>query len=346
MRSASLLILLFLTASAYGNPAPEAKATDAEIREAIANLDHAQYKVRSQAVKKLLALGTAAIEPLRQAAETGSIETADRAIKIILELTVNGSDEASRTGREALQRLIKAKGPAREQARDALARIRNQAVDQMEQLGARFHFIDDRIRAVYFDNVERLDKVLPLLREIPEIEEISLSTKKFGDAQMHHLLPLKNLKWLNLFESDVGDESLKLLKNFPDLESIPMGHTRVTDAGLAHLVGLKKLDYLGLRGNAVTDAGLIHVAKITSLTSLTLQETKITDAGIGRLTALEKLSNVRLQNTALTDEGLLKLRDMESLTRLDLTGSKVTAAGAEAMRQSNSSIVIILREGD
>ena len=77
-------------------------------------------------------------------------------------------------------------------------------MDRMQKAGASFQFDGDTVRAVYLDSVADLQSVLPLLREFPELTEVSVSTKKFGDAEFPALLPLKNLKWLNLFESNIG----------------------------------------------------------------------------------------------------------------------------------------------
>jgi hypothetical protein len=244
-------------ASAAPIPAPPPPSE--EIRDAIRDLDDPQYRVRSQAAKQLLGAGQAAVAPLLKAAESGTVETADRAVKILQELAFNSSEQTMTSARDALHALAKSKSSAREQAREILNRYRNQVLDKMQQAGARFQFSDNKARAVYLNGVEDLKAVLPLLREFPELEEVSVETKKFGDDEMKYLLPLKNLRWLNLYTSNIGDEGLKHLKNFPKLESIPMGSTRVTDEGLKHLADLTQLEYVGLRANNVTDAGLVHL---------------------------------------------------------------------------------------
>jgi hypothetical protein len=346
MHQHGIACLLVLFASfALAAPAPAA-ATSEEIRLAIRDLDDEQFKVRTVAARKLIAAGKSAIEPLVQAADAASIATADRAVKLLGELAFKGTEETAAPARDALHRLAKSKSQVHEQAQEILKRYRGLVMDQMQKAGIRLQFDDFNVRAIYLDDVEDLKLVLPLLREFPEIEEISASTKKFGDAEFKHLLPLQSLKWINLYESNVGDESMKLLKNFPDLESIPMGRTRVTDDGLKYIGELTGLDYLGLRGNNISDAGLSHLKKLTKLTGLTLQETKITDAGLILLKDLTKLNHLRLQSTAIGDDGLKQLYPLKSLRRIDLEGTKVSAKGVESLRKAIPEAVVVVREGE
>jgi hypothetical protein len=344
-RGIACFLVLFGSSSALANPAPR-QATTEEIRLAIRDLDDEQFRVRSVAARKLLAAGKNSIEPLVEAANAASIATADRAVKILEELAFNGGEDTAVPARDALHRLARSKSQVREQAHEILKRQRGIVMDKMQKAGATFQFDDDKVRAIYLNSVLDFKSILPLLREFPEVEEISASTKKFGDAEFKNLLPLKNLKWINLFDSNIGDESLKLLKDFPKLESIPMGHTRVTDDGLKYVGELTGLDYLGLRGNNITDAGLVHLKKLTKLTGLTLQETKVTDAGLIRLKDLSSLQNLRLQSTVISDEGLKQLHPLKSLRRVDLDGTKVTAKGVEDLRKAIPEAVVTMRDDE
>jgi hypothetical protein len=327
-----------------GNPAPNTLPTNEEIRDAVSKLDHDDYRVRSQAAKRLLNAGKDSIAPLAKVAESGSIEAVDRAMKILAELSFNSNEATMAAAREALHKLAKTDGKSSDQARAILQQHRSKIMDRMQEAGATFQFDGDKVRAVYLDRVEELKAALPLLRELPELEEVSISNKQFDDTGMKHLLPLKNLKWLNLYQSSIGDESLKLLKNFPKLESIPMGGTKVTDAGLIHVADLTQLEYLGLRGNNVTDRGLVHLKKLTNLTGLTLQETKVTDAGLVHLQTLKSLNYLRLQSTAITDAGLEHLKDLKDLRRLDASNTKITQKGAEKLQAAIPGLTVATKE--
>ena len=342
MRSILVAVALFVQLPrAECAPAPSAPPFSEELREALRNLDHPRYRVRSLAAKKLLEAGLIAIAPLAEVARRGSIESADRAMKILQELAFNGGEEARAGAHAVLHQLAESKTQAREPAREILKLYRAQVMDRMQLAGAAFQFDDDKVRAVYLNQVQDLKSVLPLLREFPEIEEVSVENKKFGDQEMKHLLPLRNLRWLNLFESNIGDEGLKHLKNFPKLESIPMGHTRVTDEGLKQLAELTQLQYVGLRGDDVTDAGLVHLKKLTNLTGLTLGETKVTGAGFVHLKAMANLHDLRLYSAPITDDGLVHLHGLQSLRRIELQKTKVTANGMRRLRELIPELMIV-----
>lgn len=341
----SVVLALACSPCVWADPAPKSPSSE-EIRLAIRDLDDEQFKVRATAARKLIAAGKLAIEPLVHAADAASLATADRAVKILEELAFKGGEETAVPARDALHRLAKSKTQVREQAQDILKRHRGAVIDQMQKSGATFQMEDDKVRAIYLDSVQDFKPIMPLLREFPELEEFSASNKKFGDAEFKYLLPLKKIKWINLFDSNIGDETLKLLKNFPDLESIPMGRTRITDDGLKYVGELTGLEYLGLRGNNITDAGLVHLKKLTNLTGLTLQETKVTDTGLKLLSHMTKLENLRLQSTAIGDEGLKLLHPIKSLRRVDLEGTKVTAKGADDLRKAIPEAAVVLRESE
>ena len=326
------------------HPASSNSPSREDLQEAVRDLDHEQYKVRIAAARKLLSAGKAAIEPLVKAARTGSAETADRAVKILQDLAFNSNEETMMLGREAMRKLAASNSPVRDVVQAILQQQRGKVMDRMQEAGVIFQMEDDRVRAIYLDRVENLAEQLPLLREFPELTEISISNKKFGDAQMKNLLPLKRLKWLNLFQSSIGDEALKQLKNFPALESLPIGGTKITDAGLVQIGELTQLEYLGLRGNRITDAGLIHLKKMTSLTGLTLQETKVTDGGLEHLQALKKMEHLRMQKTAITDAGLEKLKGLKSLRRIDAADTQVTPAGAEKLQEAIPGLTVATHE--
>lgn len=111
-------------------------------------------------------------------------------------------------------------------------------------------------------------KVFPLLKDIANLQELSLPGVPIEDGDLANIAGLVNLHVLHLEK------------------------TPVTDAGLAHLKGLKNLTYLNIYGTPVTDAGLPNLNGLTNLKTLYVFETKITDAGIGTLK--QALPNVRV----------------------------------------------------
>ena len=123
-------------------------------------------------------------------------------------------------------------------------------------------------------------KVFPLLKEVANLQELSLPGVPIEDADLANIAGLVNLRVLHLEK------------------------TPVTDAGLAHLKGLKNLTYLNIYGTPVTDAGLPQLNGLTNLKSLYVFESKVTDAGIATLK--QALPNVRVVK-GWTAEDIAKL---------------------------------------
>ena len=113
-------------------------------------------------------------------------------------------------------------------------------------------------------------KVFPLLKDVANLQELSLPGVPIEDADLANIAGLVNLRVLHLEK------------------------TPVTDAGLAHVKGLKNLKYLNIYGTQITDAGLAQLNPLTNLASLYVFETKVTDAGIAALKqALPKVNVVK-----------------------------------------------------
>lgn len=345
MRFSSLALVLLLVPPCVAAPStePADPKPSQVVLDAVRDLDSPQYKVRAAALRQLLDAGTEAIAPLVEAAATGSPEVVDSALKVLQELMFNREDKTATAAREALKKLARGKGPTRTQARAILRQFQDRVKDRLLAAGATFEPNGDQLRAITLDTVQDLAAVLPLLREFPELEEVSLSNKKFDDAGMRHLLPLKELRSLNLYRSSIGDEALKLFKEFPKLEWVPMGETKVTDAGLVHIAELTQLEYVGLRGNNVTDAGLVHLKKLTNLTGLYLGETKVTDAGLDHLQGMTQMQSLRLHDIPITDAGLEKLHGMKHLRYVYLDKTKVTAQGIERLKEAIPGVQTISR---
>ncbi|HZN41784.1 MAG TPA: C45 family autoproteolytic acyltransferase/hydrolase [Planctomycetota bacterium] len=191
----------------------------------------------------------------------------------------------------------------------------------------------ERVVGVGLEKATRLDTVLPLLSQLPDLEELNLGNVALTDANVRALQGLSKLQSLGFMGAPIGDEALAVVKTLPALRVLNISATKVTDAGLAHLRELTALQYLGLKGTGITDAGLVHVASLTGLGNLNLADTKVTDAGLERLAGLTRLESLNLSNDDVTDAGLAKLGRLIGLAGLNLTGTKVTDAGLVHLRQ-------------
>jgi hypothetical protein len=190
-----------------------------------------------------------------------------------------------------------------------------------------------RIVGVGLDKATKLETVLPLLTQLPDLKVLNLGNPNVTDANVRALQGLPKLHSLGLMGAPIGDTALAVMKTFPALRVLNLVGTKVTDAGLVHLRDLTALEYLGLKGTAVTDAGLVHLKNLTGLTSLNLADTKVSDAGLVHLAGMTRLESLNLSNDNVTDAGLEHLGRLPGLAGLNVTGTKVTDAGLVHLKQ-------------
>jgi penicillin V acylase-like amidase (Ntn superfamily) len=174
--------------------------------------------------------------------------------------------------------------------------------------GAKVELQGDRVVRVLLDRTTKIGPLLPLLKKLPDLEELAIHSRKMDDAGMAALQGLPKLSLLNLTLSSVGDDGLRVVATLPRLRSLYLGATKVTDAGLAHLKDLTQLEVLIFRDTAVTDAGVSHLAGLTNVTGLDLAGTKVTDGCLQYLRGMSRLTKLKVARTAVTDEGLAKAR--------------------------------------
>ena len=206
--------------------------------------------------------------------------------------------------------------PAPTAAADVIARI-EAAGGTVKRDGKKF--------SVGLAKASNLETLLPLLKQIPGLEELNVANPALTDDVARALdgLPLQSLGFQG---APIGDATLAALKTMP-LKALNLSGTKLTDGGLANLSGLTALEYLALKDTSITDAGLAHLKNLTALTNLILTNTKVTDAGLVHLAGMKRLEAINLTNTAVTDAGLEHLGRMPGLAGVNVTGTKITDAG-------------------
>ncbi len=146
------------------------------------------------------------------------------------------------------------------------------------------------------------------LKEIPNLQDLSLGGTRVTDAALPHLKDLSSLYLLSLFHTNVTDAGLVHLKELTGLQDLSLTAAPVTGAGLAQLKGLTKLEYLALNQTQVNDAGLAYLQGLTGLRGLALDSTPVTDKGLTCLTSLTSLQQISLTNTHVTNAGVAELK--------------------------------------
>ena len=153
-----------------------------------------------------------------------------------------------------------------------------------------------------------LDETLPA----KPIVKIDLHSTQVTDADLAFLnnarKDLRELRYLDLRLTHIGDAGAVNLKNLASLQTLNLFRTQVGDKGLAYVKNLRQLQTLLIGGTRVTDAGLINLKLLKELKKLSLFQTQVTDAGIPHLKVLSKLESLLISGTKITEEGTRELQ--------------------------------------
>jgi hypothetical protein len=139
-----------------------------------------------------------------------------------------------------------------------------------------------------------------LLASLKKLEILRLYRSKLTPARVKGLGALQHLTELNVaVNPELGDAGLAEIGALKNLRILNLQQSDVTDAGLHHLAGLEQLEKLNLRDGKITDAGLVHLARHKSLRMLDLAGTPLTDAGLKTILTFEsdRLERVILPRT-------------------------------------------------
>ena len=151
------------------------------------------------------------------------------------------------------------------------------------------------------------DEILAQLEYLPNTKTLNLShNETVTDAKLSYLRPLKNLRTLHLYRTQVQGPGLANLVDLPLLKNLYCSQMPLRNEGLKHLSKLKSLKFLDLSNTKITDAGIAYLAELDNLESLQLKHTDITDKSLLHLAQLRSLKGVNLRGTAVTADGVTK----------------------------------------
>ena len=164
---------------------------------------------------------------------------------------------------------------------------------------------------------------------------------KVTDDGMKFLKQLP-LTTLDLSLTGVTSGALKILP-LKQLRSLQLGWTNVDDAGIPALAGAKNLEALILEGTSVEGKTFVNLRVLKKLQTLSLNRTKVTHSVIQRLHALP-LHYLYLDYTEISDNDLKSLTDMP-LTILSIRGTQVSEKGLQYLRGMKSLKKVYVNEG-
>lgn len=152
-----------------------------------------------------------------------------------------------------------------------------------------------RLSAAGFQAIAKLSKL-----EVLELE-------KANDAAVRHLAPLKRLRQLKLFGTNVTGRGVE---QFPLLTDLSLESSQASDAGLANIATLARLRHLDVSGTNITGELFSRLSGLRWLETLYASETRVGDKALVHLEGLKNLENLSLSGTKVTKKGKAKLQNL------------------------------------
>lgn len=173
------------------------------------------------------------------------------------------------------------------------------------------------------DNLAALAKLDPT-----PIYGITFLYTPFDDKDIDHILRFKNLRLVDLSDSDVSDAGAAKLANLPNLECLILRHVNINGSCLSKLTSLKNLKYLYLGWNDLKAGELAAVKKMPALEDLQLTKTHLRDADMASLQGATNIQRlVLMEEHLLTDKSIPYIKTLKNLNSLDVRQTGITASG-------------------
>jgi len=152
------------------------------------------------------------------------------------------------------------------------------------------------------------------LRQMQGLEAIDLCFVKlpYFDATrqatiLRDLVPLPNLRGINLEKTNVTDADMAWLASCSQLEVINLSQTGIGDHGLAQLARLPHVRWLKISSDRISDRGCKSIGEMSALEELALASRNVHDAGVAELAKLHRLKALDISASA-SDDAFAALR--------------------------------------
>lgn len=188
--------------------------------------------------------------------------------------------------------------------------------------------------------LEREEKDLSFLSSLSPkflILGIKWPAAQVSRESLEQLTQFKNLRSLDLSNSNITDSDLLFLSSFPELIHLDLSGTAVTPTGLVHIGQTKNLVSLDLSNTATDEKALQQLAHLSgslkNLANLNLSNTAVNDKALAHLAHLPSLKQLTLSHTWLTDESIVHLARLKKLNYLNVSDSAISEAGASELKR-------------
>lgn len=190
-----------------------------------------------------------------------------------------------------------------------------------------------RLKAVNLKQATITSQGLQVVRNWPQLTELSLESSRVDDAGLVALESLTELQNLDLSNTSITDDGLKSLSRLLALERLSLANTRITGRQLSELSKLPKIKFLDLRGTQVDDAALESLANLQKLQALRLGGTRASGRILTRLSSSRTLEVLDVSDLPVSDAEFAALRPAANLKAIDLGGTRVTAQSLATLRE-------------
>ena len=292
-------------------------ATAAELRNLAHQLDADRFVDREIAVKKLIQAGAAAVEPVRGAAQGGSLELATRSIFVLKELGLSNNPETELAARDALRALTNDGNPTVQRlAKNTLDQLSTllvtRVIAQIQQLGGK---------------VETSHEWTQTYRVLPMISRIEIGANWTGGEEgLVHLRRLAGLDELLLTGDQVNDRWLERISEIDRISNLEIKRGNISDAGLVHLKKLKGLAQLHIWYCPITDDGVESLAGLKNVQMISIYGTKMSVASAGQLEKSLPGANIDVRRGAFLgvrghpDEEVCRITSVEPQSAAEKAG--------------------------
>jgi hypothetical protein len=123
--------------------------------------------------------------------------------------------------------------------------------------------------------------VIPVAQNSNYLQANFITATNIFDEDIKLLLPIKKqLVWLKLGSTYIGDSALKFIGQCTNISFLQLNNTCITDGGLPFLKSLDSLQSLNIVGTIISADGLMHLSSLKKLKSIYVYQTPVKEKNI------------------------------------------------------------------
>ena len=183
-----------------------------------------------------------------------------------------------------------------------------------------------------------------LARDETLLVRVMLEGPQFGDADATKLAQVSSIQSVSFENSSITREALRRLLPLSELRSLNLNRTHLVPESLDDIARFTALQQLHLAGCLwFRDDDLQRLEPLQQLEELILSETTIGAVGVEHLRQLPSLRVLKLNRChSIQDDAIETLGRFSKLEVLDLTSSEISSRGAAQLRRELPNTRIIL----